>query len=55
MRIDLITVSIPDNCNKDLLSNIYATVYDIKEIKRKVEDLAEDINTINKDIKKRKD
>lgn len=28
---------------------------DIKELKRKVEDLAEDINTINKDIKKRKD
>lgn len=28
---------------------------DIKELKRKVEDLAEDINTINKDIKKRKE
>lgn len=28
---------------------------DIKELKRKVEDLAEDINSINKDMKKRKD
>ena len=28
---------------------------DIKELKRKIEDLSEDINSINKDMKKRKD
>lgn len=28
---------------------------DIKELKRKVEDLVEDVNSINKDMKKRKD
>lgn len=37
------------NVNNDSLKN------DIKDLKRKVEDLSEDITTINKEMKKRKD